>query len=175
MKRALILALVLVMVLGSLGVAYGMWFKTLTITGTVRTGTVDWQFFDVKTTDQETKDVGTCVASVDPATGNVSFTIDNAYPSYQCWVEFAVKSLGSIPIHVHQPVPFPTNPTWVALDGCYLQDIQLHQNDVSPSCKLKMHFTNADNVDQNATYTFNFKVGAHQYNEEPTAPWPPVP
>jgi|SRR3989304_3802811 len=44
MKKIALLSLALVMALGTLGVAYAMWYDTVTISGNVQTGTVDIEF-----------------------------------------------------------------------------------------------------------------------------------
>lgn len=105
--------------LSGLGAAYAAWTDTITITGDVSTGTVEWElqgpltnsdgpgvldwncFFDLDggIFEQMDKDVGeTIVAIIDSHTFSV--TIDNAYPYYTSHVAFKVHGLGSIPIRI---------------------------------------------------------------------------
>ena len=112
-----LLALILLFGLGSVGVGYGLWAKTLTIEGTVETGKVDarWSFTHCdefypwpgggNEGEVEGKDVGsvTLVYLRDEA-GTILddqvlvLTIKNGYPSYavDCEVEFVVE--GTIPV-----------------------------------------------------------------------------
>jgi len=115
----LTMAVILTLALGTFGVGYGLWAKTLTIEGTVETGRVDarWDFMHCSEFypwpggghdgEVEGKDVGKVFLDYlrDDA-GNIIddqilvFTIENGYPSYavDCEVEFLVE--GSIPVKV---------------------------------------------------------------------------
>jgi len=46
LKKIGLLVLALVLVLGTVGVAYSMWWDNITVTGTVNTGRVCWEFCD---------------------------------------------------------------------------------------------------------------------------------
>jgi len=116
-----VLFLVIVGLLGALAVGYGLWSKTLTVNGTVHTGdfNADWdsamtndppvappdQSLDPCTQDNPNpctyppKDVGWCrvdgVGSQD-----LTVTIGNAYPSYECTIKAAITNRGTIPFNV---------------------------------------------------------------------------
>ena len=121
MKRIGIICLALVLSLGVLGVGYAAWTDTLTISGTVTTGDVEWEiqgpiingdpptpgsldlncFFDLYDGVWVVmdKDVGsTSVNITDPHTMTV--TVDNAYPYYGNHIAFKVHGLGSIPLRI---------------------------------------------------------------------------
>jgi hypothetical protein len=109
--------LVLLLAIATLGVAYGLWSKTLTITGVVHTGEVDarWlggvcnEFHTWPNLPQlpgdygeaEGKDVGSFELSVNPDDDQLlDFQLTNVYPSYaiDCQVHFMVE--GSIPVYL---------------------------------------------------------------------------
>lgn len=118
MKRSFmsagVLFLVLVGLLGALAVGYGLWSKTLTVEGTVHTGDfdADWDWATVSDNGLDPctnlnpngcnyprKDVGSCeVAGV--GSQELTITIENAYPSYECTITAAVTNTGTIPFNV---------------------------------------------------------------------------
>ena len=194
MKRFFILAIVAVMALSSLGVGYAMWQETLNISGTVNTGTFDIDLsFNPNTGIQElvsgvpegstpaAKNVADCSALLASDENSLDITVTNAYPSYTCKVTFDVHNQGTIPAHIHQPKAGLDNPQWtnddgtpgIALEGCYAQDVQLHNDGTNALCTISIHFSNRDNVAQGAgsaggppAYNFNYSIVGHQFNEE---------
>lgn len=178
-----LLAILLIVLLAGVGVAYGLWSETLLIAGTVRTGEVNVEFTDIQVIEkvgtpnglidepQEKASATNCYAVMAQVpTGNpetLAISVTGAYPSYHCFVKFAVKSTGSVPVHIYKPeavVPGPTNPSWVSLQNCYDNDLQLHQGDKA-TCEILIHFTNDDNVDENKMYLFKYQIEARQWNE----------
>ena len=114
-----VLFLALVLALGGIGAAFAAWTDTLTISGDVTTGELEWEmmgpitnadpplvgsldwncFFDLETGTWEymDKDVAsTTVVIVDSHTMTV--TVDNAYPYYGNHIAFKFHGLGSIPL-----------------------------------------------------------------------------
>jgi hypothetical protein len=100
MKRIGLLALVLVFVLGSLGVAFAMWSEELTIDTTVNTGDLDVDFGLCDVIMEQEKAVGTytCGPGAEPNTLEVA--ISNAYPCLRGDIMFDVVNVGTIPAHV---------------------------------------------------------------------------
>jgi len=111
------LAVVLTLALGTFGVGYGLWAKTLTIEGAVHTGRVDarwlfggcfefnsWPAFPTEQGDYgevEGKDVGTWSIRPDPADDQILlFRIDNGYPSYAVDCEVHFQNDGTIPVRI---------------------------------------------------------------------------
>jgi len=106
--------------LSGLGVAYAAWTDTITIDGTVTTGTLKWEleqpishadfgldwncFFDLNggTWVQMDKDVGSTTVELEPGEHPhvMTLTFDNAYPYYANHISFAVHSYGSIPLRI---------------------------------------------------------------------------
>jgi len=115
-----LLFLVLVLALASVGVAFAAWTDTITISGSVTTGELDWEIVDGSSTqkpdapdwncfwnletgrrfaDPEGKNVATTtVTHVDKDTMNV--VIDNAYPYYFDHIAFEGHGLGTIPFKI---------------------------------------------------------------------------
>jgi hypothetical protein len=162
------IAILLVIALATMGVAYGLWSKTLYIKGTVNTGNVDAELSIESVWDVESKDVGTCEAALGSTyqtNDTLNITVGNGYPSYYCYVKFDVHSTGSIPIHIHQPVLDVPSQLTVALQDCYAQDTQLHFSEKA-FCTLSIHVE--QEAAQNSSYGFSGTVFVHQFNEEPS-------
>ncbi len=108
----------------------------------------------------------------------LGITVTGAYPSYTCQVTFDIHNAGTVPVHLfawyHEDptMPFPPMPLECAsnINGPYteVEDgvniAQLH-NDGAVWCRVKIHFTNADNLLENATYRFQYHFRACQWNE----------
>lgn len=163
------LFMVLIVALAVVGVGSALWSKVLYIEGTVATGNVDAElsFFDAF--EPEEKDVGTCegrLGDTNQENDTLFVEIGNAYPSYECWLTFDVHNIGTIPIHIHQPVFDLTGlGDVVEFDvlECYPQDWQLHTEQFA-LCTLRVHIL--QEAEQGADYTFSGTVFVHQYNEE---------
>jgi len=103
-RRAVALGTVLLVVaLASLGLAHGLWAKTLTIDGTVNTGEFNADFTAASTDDPPgtldpgyDKDVASCTATV-VNTDLVEVVIVNAYPSYTCTFTTTIHNGGTVP------------------------------------------------------------------------------
>lgn len=120
MKRVGLISLVLVLALGTLGVGYAAWTDTLYISGTVTTGSVEWEFsgipgqgdagldwncfFDLDGGEWVLMDKDVASTTVAYEAGeephHMTVTIDNAYPYYGNHINFAVHGLGSIPLRI---------------------------------------------------------------------------
>jgi len=205
------LALTLIVVLATAGVAYGLWSQTLIINGTVYTGSVDAtiQAFEVDQMadfndyctpgvyslgidcDQDTflnddmeaegKDIAECVTEqLDPYTLQV--TILQGYPSFNCFVKYGVTNVGSVPIHIYRPDYFydgvymgsAINNAELHVNGwppiCYTETTQLEPKEQA-FCSLHVHVNQG--AAMNATYTFQVKIFARQWNEVVPPPWRP--
>jgi len=180
---ALLLALVLLLALASLGLGYGMWSKTLTIDGTVHTGSVDAHWTDCYCFDRgfdpnpdgtdKGKDVGSTTCTIDEKDPQIlHVTVDNGYPSYwnDCEVEFT--NTGTIPFKIQDYGVTPLNFTlasgngvgdgevWVDfVNGC---GFQLETNE-SAASSLKFHVEQP--AEQNSTYEYDVEILLVQWNE----------
>jgi hypothetical protein len=174
--------LLLLLALGSMGVAYGLWSEALIFSGDVFSGTMDVQFSGVEVTEQESvvyqgdgndgsgqAECNTQLygpdgdSTIDVGPDLLEITVTNAYPSYHCWVTFHVQNVGSTPVHVEEPVC--NAPSWVTLQDCYAYS-QVHPGE-SVACTILIHFTEGDDVEPNTTYDFDCQITAYQWNESP--------
>ena len=129
-------ALASFLVLSSLGVAWGLWSKSLTIDSTVHTGNVHAQWvgvgcFEFHTWPQlprrpedlgelEGKDVGNTIAVIDEEDPQIlHITIENGYPSYAVDCEVHYVNNGSIPVIIRGTTikPISLNLTNCSLTG----------------------------------------------------------
>ena len=130
MKKFGFICMVIVLALGTLGVAYAMWSETLVIGSQVDTGelSAEWRLcaktdkgldpiypFDPAYVPEEKedwgKDVGNVTCSIDPENKRIlRITINNGYPCYynDCQVEF--QNTGSIPFIVESINVTPVSP-----------------------------------------------------------------
>ncbi|HEY90742.1 MAG TPA: hypothetical protein G4O07_02815 [Dehalococcoidia bacterium] len=157
-KAVGILALVLVLTLGSMGVAYAHWNQTLYIEGEVRTGELlfEFQWFVVHLDHgldwhcedgmgfvvQGDKDVGSCTTLLvdvdDPPDGHydlLEVTFSNVYPCYYEHLGFWLHNGGTIPLVIDRAVinglDYSELPSHVELDldGDGLNDIETRWGD----------------------------------------------
>lgn len=177
-----IMAMILIVALATMGIAYGLWEEKLVIDGTVYTGEVDvgfsgpWPFewVDVNGSPQMEPDIkdkyAECYAwrwDADPGSdGEEGITVEvvGAYPSYHCWVVFDVSNIGTVPVHVSHP--YGEAPPWVQVHACYPPWWQIHRGE-SVWGSILIHFTNDDKVGENDRYEFHFTIDALQWNEAP--------
>ncbi len=185
--------LVLVIALSVMGVGYALWSETLTIQGNVQTGEVDVAIADATVAEcVDVNGVLTCpepAAKADAANCTIAYggsteqgddgasllkvTVTGMYPSYHCKVDFKVKSLGNVPVHVWLPEAVGTIPEWVStnFENCYADGTQLHQNQSTNACTMDLHFTNdTAPLENSGPYTFSWNILATQWNEDPSAP-----
>jgi hypothetical protein len=189
------MVVVLLVALATIGVAYGLWSKTLTISGTVHTGEVDasWAFVSCAEFypwpngghpgEVEGKDVGSTTASIDPANDHIlHVTVNNAYPSYavDCEVHFRVE--GTVPVILRGTTIAPgENLTNCVLSGVQVKTLtcdqmtiefwdgigtQIHPGD-GGSSSLRFHVE--QDAAENTTYGFEVGVCFAQWNEAATA------
>jgi len=128
MKKILFLVVTLVLVMGTLGIAYSMWSSTIKINAQIGTDDVKWCFSTVTVSDPcspgtldqgalgitcasplggshnnpaELKNVACETATIDPKDcHNLSWEIDNAYPFYYGEMDFSACNYGSVPVKV---------------------------------------------------------------------------
>jgi hypothetical protein len=105
MKKIALLALALVLALGSLGVAYALWYDDLYITGQVDTGSIGayWTCFATGDSEPDGKNYSSVSCSVGQTTetdDTLTMTITNAYPCIDYWVIADIHASGTLPIHV---------------------------------------------------------------------------
>jgi hypothetical protein len=180
------LVMILILALAAIGVGYGLWAERLQIFGRVVTGEVDVflsgpamsEWVDIRgepNPEPPEKDPYTVcegrayqVSQDDPyddGPDTIEILVSGAYPSYHCEAFFDVYNIGSVPVKVSAPVQV-AGPDWVALKECYEPWTQIEPNEYV-LCKVHIHFTNTDDVDENTEYRFQFLIDALQWNEAP--------
>jgi hypothetical protein len=163
-KKIGLLALAVVLALGSLGFAYAMWYEDLFIEGTVYTGELDADWIVTGTWDSETpeKDVSWVEAYVDGKTLYV--TVHNAYPCIDYEVYCDILNSGTIPFHVCG-LNYDISGMAPGSIGVYVSGTPPYQvhPDESFSTGVWIHLNN--DALQGATYTFTFDYVVVQYNE----------
>jgi hypothetical protein len=128
----------------------------------------------------EGKDIADCNVTLitrsppdldNPGSQLMQVTIDNAYPSFNCFVRWDIHNNGTIPIKIHSPQYNVPNPSVLHVNGwpppCYANDTQLEPSEVA-YCSLHVHVNQPAEMDTD--YTFSVEVFAHQWNEEPPLP-----
>lgn len=167
-KLYLILAVVLVsLLLAGFGIA--RWYETLTISGTVNTGTVDASLSVGRCWDSEPleKDVSTITCSLSEDGKTLNITVENAYPCIEYYCMFDVHNTGTIPIKVWEMIAdrgtLPTSAT-VEITGEELP-YQLEPGEMA-YWTLHLHLDN--DAEEGANYTFSVSIDAGQWNEPPS-------
>ena len=162
-----LLFLVLTLVLGSMGVGYAMWDKTLDINGTVNTGEVNLEILSASSDDPpgaidpgKDKDVGCTTAVIDDGGQSITVTVTNGYPCYEVYVHFTVHNSGTIPVKL-QLVTL-TAPPEITLSGWNSIGEQIDPCERSDNT---IHLHVKQIADENATYTFNVEFYYVQWNE----------
>jgi len=159
-----IVFLVLVMALGTLGIGYAMWDKTLHTVGSVNTGEVDAIFTTATCTEDpeaDGKDVGSC-SVVGAGTQTLTITITNGYPCYGCTVDFTIDNVGTVPVKVQSldlsGVPAEITVTWTTVT---VGD-QIEPGGSAPG---DIHIHVEQEAGELASYTFSAKIYLVQWNE----------
>jgi len=96
------ISMLLVFALVATGFAYAHWSKTLYISGTVETGTLECQFVSplLMGDNEIDKDVGGYSGYISADRKSIIITITNAYPGYEVYTAFKVKNTGSVPANI---------------------------------------------------------------------------
>jgi predicted ribosomally synthesized peptide with SipW-like signal peptide len=178
----------LLIALAVVGFTYAWWNETLTINGTISTGQLDVKFTDVTCKDNEdTLNVGTCSASAEKQ--KVTVTMGNAYPCYECDVDFMILNTGTIPAKIMSiklveiskggikksvSVELVTCTTYYVdfdePDGKY--DFSLHVttltvgNQVNPNEKISgdLHIHIEEGAAEHTSYDFTIEILVGQFN-----------
>jgi hypothetical protein len=188
MKKFLILGVVTVVALASLAVGYALWSKTLYISGTVNTGTVDIGWSPV-TFEGDSEPVEKDYSDIDCTIIDDTIYVDvyDAYPSIWYACSFDVTSTGTVPVHFYpiewtglpltgvdvvlaggaitglDPAPAQQSPVPFDFAG-----VQLHQGD-SQDLTIYVHFANEADLPQGTdnAITFSGTLVGGQWNEIP--------
>jgi len=165
MKKLGLLALALVLALGSLGIGYALWYEILYIDGTVYTGELnaEWSLHGYE--DDETKDYSYVDAYIDGDTLYVY--VGYAYPSINYYVYFDVYNSGSIPFHLC-PLLGPEMTTPHGYFPGYVRISDVTPPQVHPGYEAvgTIHIHLDNRAEELTTYKFNCTLPIVQYNED---------
>ncbi len=178
------ITIVMLLVLATAGVAYGLWSEKLVIDGVVYTGEVDvafsgpyayeyvkvngWYQFEPQVKDPYAE----CYARAwdfDPGSDGmegIDILVEGAYPGYVCLISFDIHNLGTVPVHITHP--YGETPEWVDVHVCYPNWYQLHPREAVWGY-IWIEFSNDDGVAELGEYGFHLDVDALQWNEAPAA------
>jgi hypothetical protein len=96
------IALVLLLALASLGLAYGAWSDTLTINGNVTTGNFNVWFYNMYVYWQsDYSGIATCDNTVSADGLTMTINVTNGYPGFECSGAAAIVNTGSVPAHIN--------------------------------------------------------------------------
>ncbi len=178
------ITIIMLLVLATAGVAYGLWSESLVIDGTVYTGEVDvafsgpypYEYVNVNgryMMEPRVKDpYAECYARAwdfDPGSDGlegIEIYVEGAYPGYVCLISFDIHNLGTVPVHVTHP--YGETPEWVDVHVCYANWHQLHPGEAVWGY-IWIEFDNYDGVEELGQYGFHLDVDALQWNEAPVA------
>ena len=167
MKTAKLGAMFLVslMALAGIGASYSAWADTLTMNGTVNTGTVDVEFiapsaFGDGDAGYEISSITAWLVDMD----TMRVVVTNAYPCIDYFFDFGIHNAGTIPVQFH--------PGWVISDLSAFITITGRGGDPNTPVALDStgnwvgHFNLHldDTFTQGTTYTFTITLTGHQYN-----------
>lgn len=194
----MLFAVSIVALLG-MSVAYGLWYQTLYIYGTVNTGTVSatWKphhCWDIEYNPATGEYKNYSNISCEVIRDTLFITVTNAYPSVHYYCAVNLTNTGTIPIKIYNPgfidgnlshnigqLEFITDPNKVQWPDDFqhppvntflwiTNGTQVHPGEFAMGV-FHIHLENT--AEQGATYVFAYQLVVEQWNEFPMAP--PVP
>lgn len=194
-KKPLFLTISLMLALSMMGVGYAYWTDTLTITGSITTGTLDGYWSvpgapDFHWGSNQWKDVAEVTELYAlPGSGpdlldELYVTVANAYPGLEVWVHVGIHYIGSVPAHIRTPIvinDLPEVEVWYVpadtlapdgsiIPGIPMEEVQLHSGN-EYFFWLHIKIIEDDLADpiidpmQGHTYTFTVELPLIQYND----------
>ena len=156
-----ILAIAIILV----GSSYAMWYKVLTINGTINTGYVDAVFTNVSSYDNEPqiKDVSNVTFSLSEDSEVLTISLNNAYPCINYTVEFDILNSGTIPVIITAVNGIPSSEPYQVMGN--LTDVVGLQLEPGDTVHVKMVIHLSNDALQDSTYTFSITIQAVQWNE----------
>ncbi len=163
-----VLALVMMLALGAVGIAFAGWGQELSMDGTATTGTVQLEFTGCVTSDNEAPgmDTGSTTAQCldidgDGVEETLQVDIQRGYAGYAGIVDFEVRNAGTVPVHVSEILlPGPVNGIAFDVTGITVGD-QIHPGDT-----LAGRLTIELETQVSGVYEFALSIVAVNWNEE---------
>ena len=164
MTKALILALVLTLCLGAMGVGYAVWGEDMYIEGTVETGYVDTEW-SLKSCSDNDGDPGwgEVTATISPDMNTLNVEIINAYPGYEATINCDMHNVGTVPAEVG-PMDLTGVPPELSVEligDIFTEGIVLYP------CNEKLGIVKVlvgDTVQPSTTYSFSVVVDPHAWS-----------
>ena len=172
MRKIAILFMIPIIVFTVLGSSYGLWSKTVSSAGTVYTSQFSIYWKDVSSNDPPTsidpgydKDVADCNPKINPSpkqkNGKITLSIDNAYPSYRCRIDFKIGNDGNMPAIIDQ-IKLTYDSNALEITEPNIIGSQIHPGD-SVDGSLEIHVIQP--AQQNNIYDIFMEVRGVQWNE----------
>ncbi len=159
MRKIGLLALALVLALGTMGVGLAWWSDTLFIEGSIETGTLSAEFAGNECTADDAIEVQ-CVTDGKTAT----ITIGNMYPSGTATCSLTLANTGSIPAKIGSIVVDP-DPAALDIDVEGIDEgTTIIPIEGSVDVTVSVHGVPGELV-ESASYAFTVTIGVIQFNE----------
>ncbi|MBE3137081.1 MAG: hypothetical protein IMZ43_06800 [Thermoplasmata archaeon] len=169
MKTAKLGAMFLVslMAIAGVGASYAYWAETITMSGTVNTGSfnIEWSLGAIGDTETPGNDFSHVEAVISGDGNTLTVTVVNGYQCIEYYVNFDIHNAGTVPAHLggFNVVGGNTPADWIWIggdpSGTYLNPGQSWLGTMS------IHI---DDAVMNGVYTFTITIPAHQYNDPHT-------
>ncbi|WP_299030053.1 hypothetical protein [uncultured Thermanaerothrix sp.] len=191
-KPLMLLTFLLLLLLGSTGIAYALWSEVLTVEGTVYTGEVygKWDLCFCLDRGKDPlpnpwpypypkpvrKNVGNTICTIDSQDPRIAYlTVNNGYPSYYNVCDFKYINAGSVPVIIRGIKIAPDNFSVATQNGSGDGEIWIAAIDgvgsqLEPGDKksLNVEFHVEQPAKENFTYNFKVLVCIAQWNETAT-------
>jgi len=164
MKKAIGMFSALLVALAMTGVGFSHWEKTVTINGTVTTGTLELEpscnIWVVSPTDKPW--VASVENTLDIAGNTVSYSIGNAFPCLTVGGEFDLLGIGSVPAGLKEIyINLPWGVSMVP--GPVTDNYEIYDNTLPPGENLIANFKltfdgDFNQIDQGQTATANWEI-----------------
>ena len=163
------IAFILMIALGTMGLAYGAWTDTLTINGNVTTGTLDVDFLSPYL---YSADMNGALSPIDPNTctgllsgDTLTISIPNAYPGYQCNGSIFVDNTGTIPAKIQPPAliseDLPWDPSW-GIGACWGADTIIGVADEPLTCDFNFEIPYSETGHMDEHFSFSYQIAVSQ-------------
>lgn len=152
------IAFILILALGTMGMAYGVWTETLFINGDIKAGNFDVVFTAVETTHSD-GGLSTCTSVKSTDNHTLTITMDNVYPGFSCKVYANVMNTGTIPANLTGFID--TTTPGLAVDGVGNTTLVLPAGAELPDGFTLEYFAPAD-IAEGAHIEFHYTIPAIQ-------------
>lgn len=163
------IAFILMLALGTMGLAYGAWTDQLVINGNVTTGTLNVDFlapylYSADMGGALETEADFCTATL--ADDLITINIPNGYPGYQCNGSIFVKNVGTIPAKIQPPVlvseTLPAGWDLLWADVCWAADTILPVGLDVNQCDFAFEIPYSETGNMGQHYSFSYRIDVTQ-------------